>query len=383
MKRKLKALVASVLLATSMSSHAYGCPPFDEVSVVAYITKTETLLKVLWNAVMSNVSSILMSYDMQEIAAMKVVTAQIATGAKAEINADVSIAHGEITAIAHLETVKHQMKVYQDFSPQTGQGVDPCGQLLAQANLAVTSRQAGDMAGDAISRVAAAPGRYGSPENFVTAMLKARQAMFATEDEAKLGFGAAQKAEVQVATGGKFSLAGADTNARVLFADTADPRVRAAREMYLNHMAGAPDLPIGADAAGLPGGREYLLMKHRKDATMSAALNSLATVGAENTPNDNGKSKMQAVRDVVGQYYGGAAQERWKGWTGQSERGLMADQMKMDASLLAVKANQYESGQRLEVLLGSMLALQAQKEYGSNLVEFNRQLNGLQRPGVR
>lgn len=83
----------------------------------------------------------------------------------------------------------------------------------------------------------------------------------------------------------------ADTNAGVLFADSADSRVKAAKEAYINH-TGLPDLPIAKGNSPLPAGKEYLVVKAQKDAVMSAALSSMATVAATNYPHGR-----QAVQD--------------------------------------------------------------------------------------
>ncbi len=357
-------LILILGVSASVSAMANVCPPFAEQIVISSISSTESALKQLQEFLFKSLSSQMEQFDKLQIAATKTLTAQVATGAKAQINANVVLKQGEMAAIAHLETVKQQMKIYQDFSPQTGQGVDPCGQLAAQTAVTVANGQAAAMAADAIAHVSAAPGRYGSSEGFYNKMFQQRRTLYATEDEAKLGFGVANNATVVTSNGSRFSLAGADTNAAVLFADSADPRIRAAKSAYLEHMAGAPDMPLTAEMASLPAGKEYLALKGRKDATMSVALHSIAMVGAENTPNPEvGKSKMQALRDMVGQYYGRDAKERWQGWASQSQRGLMVDQLKIDAATLAVEADQYQQAQRVEALLGSLLALEAQREY--------------------
>lgn len=364
MNWKNKSMTAILGVALSTSASAGVCPPFAETIVIGAVAATETALKQLQEFLFKNLSTQMESFDKMQIAATKTLTSQVATAAKAQINANVALKQGEVTAMAHLESVKMQTKVFQDFSLQTGQGVDPCGQLAAQTNVTVASGQAAAMAADAISHVSAAPGRYGSPEGFYNKMFTQRRLMYATEDEAKLGFGVANNATVLLGNGTRFSLAGADTNAAVLFADSADPRIKAAKDAYLEHMAGAPDVPLTAELAALPAGKEYLALKGRKDATMSVALHSIAMVGAENTPNaEIGKSKMQALRDMVGQYYGREAKDRWQGWASQSQRGLMVDQVKIDAAMLAVEADSYQQSQRIEALLGSLLALEAQREY--------------------
>lgn len=351
-------------IALSLPAQAAVCPPFAENIVLSGIATTEAALKAAQEFLFKELSKQMESFDKLQLSATKVLTAQVATAAKAQINANVALKQGELTAMAHLESVKMQTKIFQDFSPQTGQGVDPCGQLVAQTNVTLANGHSAAMAADAISHVSAAPGRYGSIEGFYNKMFSQRRTLYATEDESKLGFGVANKATVTLSNGVKFPLAGADSNAAVLFADSADPRIQAAKTAYLDHMGGPPDLPLTAELASLPTGKEYLALKARKDATMSIALHSIAIVGADNSPNpETGKSKSQSYRELVDLYYGRGAKERWQAWAGQSQRGLMVDQLKIDGAILAVEADKYQQAQRIEGLLGALLALEAQREY--------------------
>ena len=360
------------------------CPPFNVGLTVAGTAAVEAALKTVWHVLMKGLSEALMGWDRRELSAVKVATSQIATAAKAQINADVVLKQGEMAAIGSMEMTKQQLKVYQDFSALTGQGVDPCAQLTAQTNLTQAGGRAANSAVTTVAKLAAAPGRYSSAEGYMDRMLLQRKEMFATEDEAKLGFGTANKATVLTATGAKFALAGADTNAAVLFADSPDPRLKTAKDAYINHMGGAPDAAISKEVAALPSGKDYLVRKGAKDAAMSAALNSLAMVAAENTPEGAKDSKTQAVRKLVGQYYGKDASTRWKGWTSQSQRGVMVDQMKIEAAQLGLKAEQYKSGQRIEVLLASLLTTEANSQFRPALDGAAQSLETMSaRPAVR
>ena len=338
----------------------------EAVIVLPVISAYKAALEVLIQNLFSSMTNVLLGVGNKQVSAIKVMTSQVATSAKAQINANVVLKQGEMAAIGYLETAKIQLKIYQDFSPAFGQGHNPCEQSKTQTDMTMATGQSGASATDMVAHLAAAPGRYGSPEGFVNKMFAQRSAKYLTIDEQKLGFGTANAQSVTLTNGTQFPLAGADTNASVLFADAADQRVKDAKQAYLDHVAGAPDVPIAPNVAALPVGKNYLALKGRKDAVMSVAMNSLATVGAENTPNaETGKSKMQAMRELVDLYYGsgGKAKERWAGWASQSQRGLLVDQLKIDASLLAVKTDQYQQTQRMEAVLGSLLALEAQREY--------------------
>jgi hypothetical protein len=355
------------------------------MTTTSIVSSSEAAVEAFIQAQFQALSLQMRQFDETQISAIKTLTAQVATAAKAQINANVALKSGEMAAIGQLETSKQQLKIYQEFSAATGQGFDPCSQLTAQTNVTVANGQSAAMAAAAISNLSAAPGRYGNPEGYINKMFNQRRLMFGTLDEAKLGFGVQNTSTVTTSTGAVFPLAGADTNAQVLFADSADPRVLAAKGAYLDHMAGAPDVPLTADMAALPSGKEYLALKGRKDAVMSVALNSLATVSAENTPNGEiGVSKMKALRDLVGQYYGNDAKARWQGWASQNARGLMVDQMKIEAALLSVEADHYQQAQRTEAVLGTLLALEAQREYKPALnAAIQSSENVRSRPAIR
>lgn len=382
MKKKLVAAACAILMSTG--SHAGLCPPFNEMVVIGKLGVIEAALKVAWTTLFKALSGNLLSYDKRELSAMRVATSQVATVAKAEINAAQALMAGKMAALGALEHTKQHLDVYQQFSVMTGQGVDPCAQLEAQVGLSEAGRRTNASIQRALMQAAAAPGRYSSPESYIDQMLKIRQGTFLTKDEEALGFGKASSAEVVTATGEKFPLAGADTNAAVLFADSNDARVSAAKDAYLNHIGGLPDLPIKKEDAALPAGKEYLVNKAQKDAVMSAALASIAAVAATNTPVDGKQSKTQAMRELVGQYFGKEASQRWKGWATQSSRGLLVDQLKIDAAALALKAEQYQDGQRQEVLLAAALLADVKTKYGNELESMRQNIDSIRAgSGVR
>lgn len=360
---QLRIVAVSMVMAVSSPAQAKLCPPFNEIAVVAKMTAVEMALKAMWRAMFDALSKSLLAHDKQELSAMRVATSQVATAAKAEINANQSLVAGKMAAIGALAQTQMQLEVYQKFSPLTGQGVDPCGQHAAQTTFASAGQNAANAISSTVAQIAAAPGRFSNAEGYMDRLLKLRQSTYATPEEEKLGFGKAAKEQITTVTGAKFALAGADTNAGVLFADSPDPRIKAAKDAYINHIGGMPDRAITKDVGNLPGGKDLRFRKGEKDAAMSAALSSLAMVAAQNTPSGNAPSKAQARRELVGQYFGKDASDRWKGWTTQNMRGLMADQLKIDAAQLALKAELYESGQREEVLLASTLITDAKQRF--------------------
>ncbi|SFF31555.1 hypothetical protein [Paracidovorax wautersii] len=364
--KKLKSwlLVMSLCLSMAVPARAAVCPPFAESIVISAGAAMKVALDMVVSQLFDAFGLQLANFAKFKVSAVKVLTSQVATVTKAKINAQVALAQGEMGAVAALEQSKQQLAVFQNFSAETGQGVDPCAQLAAQTNLTVADGQTVSLAAELISHVPAAPGRYGDPANYANALLQQRRLMFATEDEEKLGYGIHNKAVVSSASGETIPLAGADTNARILFIDSSDPLVQRARQAYLSYAGGPPDRAITADVAKLPAGKEYMALKKRKDTYIGAGLNSLAMVAAENTPNGElgGRSKMTAMRDVIGLYFGAAAQPRWTGWTVQSERGLLVDQLKMTAARLSLEQGLLDQQGRREALLSLLHSLEIERE---------------------
>lgn len=354
-----KAAVAAILGGSAMAApnvYAYGCPPFNTGMVVGQTMAVEAALKALWQSMINNLAKMMIGYDRQELGAMKVLTAQISTAAKAEMKAMETLSQGRMTALAYLESIKEQARVFRQYSPQTGQGVDPCQQLSAQQLMRLAAAAGAQMAREWAKQMPSAPGRFGDAATYYKERMERRQALYATPNEEKLGQGKAQKDVVTLATGEKFALAGADTNASVLFADSADPRIIQAKKDFITNMAGPPDAPLPKTHSNSPAAKEYLLAKARKDAVMSAAVTSLTAIAAENTPTGmGGKSKNHAFREIRDLYYGGNAALRWAEWALQDVRGLRMDQMRIDSATMAAKEEQYKSTQRLEVLLGVLL----------------------------
>lgn len=368
MNRMRKLMIVLVLCVAAMvrPAHATSCPPFSEQIVLAGLSATEIALKLFQQAIMRALAMQMEQFTKLEISATKIVASQVATAAKAQINASVVLKQGEMAAIANLETTKRMAEVVADYSLATGQGTNPCEQLSAQNRLAIAGGQTAAIAETMLSGVDNGPGKYGNAESYVRRATDTRRKYFSTPDEQALGYGPAATAKIRGLDGREVSLAGADTNASILFIDSTDSRVTMAKSAFLNNIAGVPDLPITPDVASTPEGRRYMAEKQRKDALMSVAMNSLATVGAENSPNaELGMSEMEAMRRVVAMYYGSSqeARKRWQGWSAQSQRGLMVDGLKIEAAQLQFLQKLYQQGQRVEALLGTQVALEAGREY--------------------
>lgn len=381
-KKKVIGLVlASVFTITAApDAKAYGCPTYDDQGTVSALTVTELALKGLWRSLFNGLSKMLLGYDRKELASLKVLAAQISMAARAEINAKEALAKGYMSALGLLESAKEQKRVFEKYSPQTGQGVDPCRQLTVHQLVVIAEIKARELARSWAAKGPNSSGRWGDPAGFNRAQQALRRQYFATKDEEALGLGKASTDTVKTATGQNFPLAGADTNGQVLFADTADERVSIAKQAFINNIIGAPVSPIANPQGTTPAARQYFVLKNRRDALVSAVSHSLTTIAAENTPDKStGKSKAQAMRDVRDLYYGPNAAARWTAWMTQDIHGLRQDRMRLDAAALSNKYEQFKVGQRTELLLGLQVVNEALALQG----EMNLKARELQESSLR
>ncbi|MBL8510054.1 MAG: hypothetical protein JNM52_00285, partial [Betaproteobacteria bacterium] len=243
----IRNLLLACLLAVALLPRpalALGCPPFSEELVNAYTYLMEGLQEAFQQGLFQALSSQEEGYSQQQISAIKVVASQVATAAKAQINAATALKQGELAAVAQMETTKELARITADYSAGTGQGTDPCAQLAAQRKLAMAGLQTSKVAEDMLIKVDNGPGKYRDPESFTRRATDMRKKMFATEDEEKLGYGSAVRDRIKTVDGREIALAGADTNASILFADSDDMRIQMAKDAFLNNIAGTPDPAI-------------------------------------------------------------------------------------------------------------------------------------------
>ena len=385
LKKTVAATAVSCSLAlTPVPAKAAICPPFAEIFTMLAQTGLQLAVEAFFQALVNTFTDQFDMFARLKISAQKVTTSQIATAGKAIINAEQQLAKGEVNSLGLLAASKEQLKVFQDYSAKTGQGVDPCGQLNTHVTFLISSGTATGLASQMGRDVQAAPGRFGDNLSYLNNRVQVRLENYASKDEVVLGYSKKEAEEITTTTGRKFSLAGADSNAETLFIESTDPRVAKAKDAYLDYLAGPPDAPIGKALASTPGGQQYLVSKMRKDAVVSTGLNSVARVAAENTPGHDGDPSMvSAMNNVVDLYYGDGAKERWRSWMSQSPRGLAVDRLKMSAASLALDAQRLEQARRIEANVGALLATQARKTEAQAIDSRVRMQGSLEKSGVR
>lgn len=361
-KRKSSIAALCLCLALSGKVNAASCPPYAELISMASVAAAKTAMEALFQQLVNAFLSQLNMFAQMKIGAVKVATTQVSLAAKMKIKSDQSLLEGETAARALLASTQAQARLFESFSPQTGQGVNPCVQLGKQRIALAAAANVLNEARVLVEAAAAAPGRFGNSTKALEAVLRTRYAQFGTKDEEALGLARASTATITTATGETVALAGADSNAKTFFADSADPLIEQARMNAMNYLAGRPDAPLTKEQASTGAGISMLEAKMNKDAVMSVGLNAIATVASENTPNHElGVSMSKSNADMVNMYFGDSAKDMWVGWLSQSERGLMVDQLKMQAALLKLDYDRLQQLQRQEALFSVLLADRARE----------------------
>lgn len=357
-KKKTVGIYLGTVLACAAPLPAHAvCPPYAEAITKAATVAAKAALESFVNQIYTAFTDQIEFFQRMKISSLKVVTSQVSLAAKMQIKAQQSISTAEASALSYLESSKQQLEVFRQFSPQTGQGADPCGQMKRQKAAIAAATYVSGQAAEYLQDI---KNRYGDVDSQAKQLLKQRMEFFASADEQKLNNAPAASTVIDN-KGNQIELAAADTNAATLFAEAEDERVRVAKKAFISYLSGPPDVPLAKSQLNSNAGRQYLYAKARKDAMLSVGQSSLARVASEYDPNHEigEQSMMGTLSDVVGTYFGVASAAVHQAWTSQSERGLALDALKMSSAALAVEVNQLEQAQRIEALVAALVAQEA------------------------
>lgn len=352
-------LGTTLACAAPLPAHAV-CPPYAEAITMAATVAAKAALSSFTNQLYSAFTSQIEFFQQLKISSLKVVTSQVSLAAKMQIKAQQSVSTAETSAMAYLDSAKQQLEVFRQFSPQTGQGADPCGQMKRQKVAIAAATYVNGKAAEYLKDIKTKSGRYGDVDTHAKKLLKQRMELFASEDEQKLNKAPAASTVIDN-SGNLVELAAADTNAATLFAESDDERVRIAKTAFISHLSGPPDAPLAKTQLNSNAGYQYLFSKARKDAMLSVGQSSLARVASENDPDHEigEQSLMGTMANIVNGVFGAGAAAVHQAWTSQSERGLALDALKISSASLAMEVNQLEQAQRIEALVAALVAQEA------------------------
>lgn len=288
----------------------------------------------------------------QIISAVAVATKQEALAGNTIATADMQAGQQLVNAVAAQQETAAATKAYLEYSPQMGQGYDPCGTEAKQQTL--------DQYFDALPAAAQArmttfdnaPGRLvASTAAAMQQRLENHRQNYCTAAEAKAGLCTLSQ------------VPGGDTDASLLFqSEPAGSLQDKARDAYIQNVLGAPPAAIPATEGSTVQGQDYLATVDREQALLSIPAYSLARIEAENTQSAayGGKSANEVLTLRVNQYFGGQEAERWaSALSAQSTRGLLVEAAKMGGLQVWIHHQQYEQGQRMEAELAALLLTEA------------------------
>lgn len=257
-----------------------------------------------------------------------------------------------VNAVAAQRETAATTKAYLDYSPQMGQGYDPCGTEAKQQTL--------DQYFDALPAATQvrmttfdnAPGRLAA---------STAQAMQQRLDNHRQGYCTADEARAGLCTLSR--VPGGDTDAALLFRSESPGSLSdKARDAYIQNVTGAPPAAIPAAEGATVQGQAYLAAVNREQALLSIPTYSLTRIEAQNTQSTayGGKSANDVLTLRVNQYFGGQEAEQWASvLSAQSTRGLLVEAAKMGGLQVWIHHQQYEQGQRMEAELAALLLTEA------------------------
>lgn len=288
----------------------------------------------------------------QIISAVAVATKQEALAGNVIATAGMQSAQQLVNAVGAQRETAQVTKAYLDYSPQMGQGYDPCGTEAKQKSL--------DQYFDSLP--AAAQARMTTFDTGPGHLVRSTaQAMQQRLDDHRQNFCTAAEAQAGLCT--LSQVPGGDTDASLLFQSSAPGSLQdKARDAYIQHVLGAPAAQIPASEGQTPQGQAYLAAVNREQALLSVPSYSLARIATANTqsPAYGNQSANDVLTLRVNQYFGGKEAEQWaSALAAQSPRGLLVEAAKMGGLQVWIHHQQYEQGQRMEAELAALLLAEA------------------------
>ncbi|MFA6231023.1 MAG: hypothetical protein WC617_12760 [Rhodanobacter sp.] len=293
----------------------------------------------------------------QIISAVAVATKQEALAGNTIATAGMQSGQQLVNAVAAQRETAQVTKAYLDYSPQMGQGYDPCGTGAKQKTLDQYFDSLPAAASARMTTFDTAPGRLApSTSRAMQERLDNHRQNYCTSSEAQAGLCTLSQ------------LPGGDTDASLLFQAAAPGSLQdKARDAYIEHVLGSPAAQIPASVGQTPQGQAYLAAVNREQALLSIPGYSLARIAAANTqsPAYGNKSANEVLTLRVNQYFGGKEAEQWaSAIAAQSPRGLLVEAAKMGGLEVWIHHQQYQQSQRLEAGLAALLLAEADNVKG-------------------
>lgn len=348
----LTVIASSTLLSYQTVQAGCGCPPVVDSIWMAAMNGSEAEIQAAITSGAAIIAAQQKTNMMYLESVMRVVTKQVNVANEKMGIYSVKAGEAQANFDNEVATAKATLKAFLDYGP-TGQGTNPCrnAKTTIDINTAITESDT-DVPAMINQEVAAAPGKlHTSPAEYVATAAADIRGKYCTKELKDAGYCAAVG-----------EMAGKDTDGTLLFRTTTkgSPEDQA-RSKLVDYIFGPPNAAPEKSMASSVQVNGYMIAKREQDAYRSIAANSLKRVQDWNT--DKGDAQpglMTAIDNKVSIYNGGPEYANWeKALTGQRERGLMIELLKMRAEELQMKQMEYEQLQRQEMIVAGLLALKA------------------------
>lgn len=424
----LKTLVAGVFVAGSQTAMAAYCPVSNSIFTNNVKPSFASSEKQVFNDLraMNTAVGVASKAEVEAIAsAVFVLTNQKALGTTQVNNAIKSNTHLQAAAMQSINQTKRFQQVIKDYGVQ-GMGYDICRVSKNREDIkdaTVATQQA--VEGMVSQEITARAGKYGNKKEAMATRLALHNKYYCTEGQAAAGL-----------CQGMGERAGKSLSASTLFVEadylSAEYNDKSA---LINNMVGLPDDPVPANQVTSASGQAYSDLKRRKDALKSTAMTSLKsiqadwsavpnneartevppaattagvktekeqlvkdapkTAGVVEPPAANGttvvkpedvpaptveeqrtKSLMAQVKADVARYLGGGAEyEEWsKTLTGQEEKGLLTEILKVKSLRLYLQTQEFKQLQRMEAMFAANVVAATENSGMTGRIEAQRQV---------
>lgn len=390
MKKKL--IVIAIALSSITSSYAVICPidPATPKTKVkdAFRKHTSEVVQALKSA-SSQLSDDLDEQTAHIKGAITVMVAQEAMAGEALNTAIKDQSKGLAESIVAVNQAERIRQVRDELYSEEATGYNVCMIKDEQEKAHQTLEQARDVARVTThTQITARAGAYANKPKATNVRLKVHDSHYCTADQEASGLctvGDRAGKSLEASSMFEFSERGTDK-----YAD---------KVAFINNIVGLPDNTIqNQGEINSARGDFYRENKRQKDAVKSPALVSLATIAElYSVPTATGtltesdivgslkedkvassatKPVMWQVKEAVGRYSGGSDEHKnWSAYLVKAEdKGVMIEELKIRALRLHMQALKYESLNRQEAMLASLVSAQI---YNSGMAEqikdFNRQ----------
>lgn len=405
----LKALIVTTALAGSYSANAASCyyvdPQFTASAKQAFTAANQRIIQKLVGMDVA-VSKASKEESDAITSAIFVLSNQKAVATEQINTALKTNSQTQAAAMQSISQAKRYQQVLRDYGVQ-GLGHNICEVQVKREDIQETTQATQEAIGAMVkNEITARAGRYANRREAMATRLALHDKYYCTEGQAKAGLcsGAGSRAAKSLSASTMFQ------PADYLSAEYND------KSALINNMVGLPDDPVPANQATTLAGQSYSDLKRRKDAIKSTAMTSLKSIQADwstvpnyenkSTTTESAKAKVETekqqlaknapatptgeksgeekralslmaqVQQDVSRYLGGGKEyQEWsKTLTGQEEKGVLTEVLKVKALRLYIQTQEFKQLQRMEAMLAANVAAETENNGMSGRIEAQRQV---------